>query len=110
MTGVRRAYSSTVVAAGHLAACAVLAAALLSCGIAFLPTGAAAATAVDAAVIVLAGLQMATVRLSDGECIRVSTPDPAAAALLITGRGHGETGEAGGGDEDKDAQRGEHRA
>ena len=66
MTGVRRAYSSTVVAAGHLAACAVLAAALLSCGIAFLPTGAAAATAVDAAVIVLAGLQMATVRLSDG--------------------------------------------
>jgi hypothetical protein len=175
VTGVRRAYSSTVVAPGHLAACAVLAAALLSCGIAFLPAGAAAATAVAAAVIVLTGLQMATVRLmagpgyvrvsqgpwgrpgrvipagavrdarvrqlsflqifgigvpfrwkttrltvrpgatlelvlSDGECIRVSTPDPAAAALLITGRGHAETGEAGRGDEDRDAQRGKRHA
>jgi hypothetical protein len=175
VTGVRRAYSSTVVAAGHLAACAVLAAALLSCGIAFLPAGGAAAAAAGAAVIVLAGVQMATVRLmvdpgcvrvsqgpwgrpgrvipagavrgaraeqlsflqtfgigvpfrwkttrltvrpgatlelvlSDGECIRVSTPDPAAAALLITGRGHAGTGEAGRGDEDSDAQKGERRA
>lgn len=165
MTGVRRAYSSTVVAPGHLTACAVLAAALLFCGIAFLPAGAAAATAAGAAVIVFTGVQMATVRLmvdpgyvrvsqgpwgrsgrvipvgvvrdaraeqlsflqtfgigvpfrwkttrltvrpgatlelvlSDGECLRVSTPDPITAALVITGRG----------DDNRDAQRGEHRA
>lgn len=160
MTDVRRAYSSTVVAPGHLAACVVLAAALLSCGIAFLPAGAAAATAAVAALIVFVGVQMATVRLmvdpgyvrvsqgpwglpgrvipaglvrdaraeqlsflqtfgigmpfrwkttrltvrpgatlelvlSDGECIRISTRDPVVAALLISGRGHAETGAAG---------------
>jgi hypothetical protein len=175
MTDVRRAYSSTVVAPGHLAACAVLAAALLSYGIAFLPAGAAAATAVGAAVIVLTGVQMATVRLmvdsecvrvsqgpwgragrvipagavrdarpgqlsflqtfgigvpfrwkttrltvrpgpalelllSDGECIRVSTPDPVTAALLITGRGDAKTGEASTSDERKNPRKGENHA
>jgi hypothetical protein len=160
MTGVRRAYSSTVVAPGHIAACAILAAALLSCGIAFMPVGSAVVAAAGAAAIVLAGLQMATVRLmigpgyvrvsqgpwgrpgrvipagavreararrfsflqafgigvpfhwkmtrltvrpgpalelilSDGECIRVSTPDPATAALLIAGPGNAAAGEAG---------------
>lgn len=151
MTDVRRAYSSTVVATGHLTAAAVTAAALLSYGIAFLPAGAVAGPASGAVVIVLAGVQMTTVRLmvspeyvrvgqgpwgwpqrvipapairaahaqrfsflqafgigvrfywkttrltvrpgpalelilADGECVRVSTPDPIAAALLITGR------------------------
>jgi hypothetical protein len=160
MTGVRRAYSSTVVAPGHLAACAILAAALLACGIAFLPAAATAMTSAGAAIIVLAGVHMTTVRLmvdaacvrvsqgpwaragrvvpagavrdaratqvsflqafgigvpfrwkttrltvrpgptlelilSDGECIRVSTPDPVTAALLITDRKHAEATEAG---------------
>lgn len=167
MTDVRRAYSSTVVAPGHLAACAVVAAAMLSCGIAFLPAGAAASCGAGAAVVVLAGVQLATVRLmvspeyvrvsqgpwgrpgrvipaaavrdvragqftflrtfgigvkfhwkmtrltvrpgpaleltlSDGECIRVSTPDPVAAALLLTGRENAEAAEAGRDDTEKD--------
>ncbi|MHB1596271.1 MAG: hypothetical protein ACYCU3_19095 [Streptosporangiaceae bacterium] len=175
MTGVRRAYSGTVVAPGHIAAAAVLAAVLLSCGIAFLPAAAAAAAAAGAVVLVLAGVQMATVRLmagpgyvrisqgpwgwparvipaaavleararqlsflqtfgigvpfrwkttrltvrpgatlelvlSDGECIRVSTPDPVAAALLITGQEHAETGGAGRAGADTQPQRGERRA
>lgn len=158
MTGIRRAYSSTVVAPGHIAASAVLAAALLSCGIAFPSAVPAATAAVGAAVIVLAGVQLATVRLmvspgyirvsqgpwgrpgrvipagavreararqfsfpqtfgigaavhwkvtrltvrpgpalelilSDGECVRVSTPDPATAALLISGQVNAEAWE-----------------
>jgi len=36
--------------------------------------------------------------LSDGECIRVSTPDPDTAALLITGPGNAAAGQAGTGD------------
>jgi hypothetical protein len=48
--------------------------------------------------------------LSGGECIRVSTPDPVAAALVITGQGHAQTSKAGRGGEDRDAQKGEHRA
>jgi hypothetical protein len=83
MTDVRRAYSSTVVAPGHLAACVVLAAALLSCGIAFLPAGAAAATAAVAAFIVFVGVQMATVRLMvDPGYVRVS---PGAVGAARTG-------------------------
>jgi hypothetical protein len=159
VTEIRRAYSSTVVAPGHIAACAVLAAVLLPCGIAFLPTAAAVAAGASAAVIVLAGVQMATVRLmaspgfirvgqgpwgrpgrvipagevreaqarqfsflqcfgigvpfhwkvtrltvrpgpalelilTDGECIRVSTPNPVTAAQLINSQANAETDKA----------------
>lgn len=53
MTDVRRAYSSTVIAPGHLVACAIVAAALLAYGIAFLPAAAIAGPAAGAIAVLL---------------------------------------------------------
>lgn len=95
MTDLRRAYSSTVVAPWNIVASMAVAAALCAATARLPPPGPAMAAA-GAAVIVLAGIHLATVRLTisperlrlglvlgSGEYIRVSTPDPEGAARLI---------------------------